>query len=117
MFKYMLANPIRGQTIEFNDNTLSKMAGQQGHCAITKDELVIGKLKCIHQTPKELGGSDNYKNIVIVSSDVYKLIHEEDERNQLIYMKRIGRSIRNKTALKRLNKLRKTIGNSKIMNI
>jgi len=117
MFKYMLANPIRGQTIEFNDNTLSKMAGQQGRCSITKDQLKIGQLKCLHQTPKDLGGSDNYKNIVIVSSDVYKLIHEENERNQLVYIRRIGSSIRNKTALKKLNKLRKTIGNSKIMNI
>ncbi|MGM0582998.1 MAG: group II intron reverse transcriptase/maturase [Bacteroidota bacterium] len=117
MFKYMLANPIRGQTIEFNDNTLSKTAGQQGRCFITKDELKIGQLKCIHQTPKKLGGSDNYKNIIIVSSDVYKLIHEENERDQLVYMRRIGRSIRNKIALKRLNRLRKIIGNSKIMNI
>jgi hypothetical protein len=117
MFKYMLANPIRGQTIEFNDNAISKMAGQQGRCAVTKDDLKIGQLKCLHQTPKSLGGTDNYKNIIIVSADVYKLIYEENERNQLVYIKRIGRSIRNKTALKNLNKLRKIIGNSKIMNI
>jgi len=117
MFKYMLANPIRGQTAQFNDNAISKMAGQQGRCAVTKDDLKIGKLKCLHQTPKSLGGTDNYKNIIIVSSDVYKLIHEENERNQLVYIRRIGRSIRNKTALKKLNKLRKKIGNSKIMTI
>jgi group II intron reverse transcriptase/maturase len=117
MFKYMLANPIRGQTIEFNDNAISKMAGQQGRCAITKDDLKIGQLKCLHQIPKNVGGTDNYKNIIIVSADVYKLIHEENERNQLVYMKRIGRSIRNKTAIKRLNNLRKTIGSSKIMKI
>jgi len=113
----MLANPIRGQTMEFNDNALSKMAGQQGRCAIIKDDLKGGQIKCIHRVPKKLGGTDNYTNIIIVSADVYKLIHEENERNQLVYMRRIGRSIRNKTALKRLNKLRKTIGNSKIMNI
>ena len=117
MFKYMLANPIRGQTIEFNDNAISKMAGQQGRCAITKDDLKIGQLKCLHQIPKNVGGTDNYKNIIIVSADVYKLIHEENERNQLVYMKRIGRSIRNKTAIKRLNNLRKTIGSSKIIKI
>jgi hypothetical protein len=117
MFKYMLANPIRGQTAEFNDNAISKIAGQQGRCWVTKDDLKIGQLKCLHQTPKSLGGTDNYMNIIIVSADVYKLIYEENERNQLVYMRRIGRSIRNKTALKKLNKLRKVIGNSKIMTI
>ncbi|MGM0379170.1 MAG: group II intron reverse transcriptase/maturase [Bacillota bacterium] len=117
MFKYMLANPIRGQTIEFNDNILSKMAGQQGRCFITNKDLQIGELKCTHKKPLELGGTDNYNNIIIVTADVYKLIYEENERNQLIYMKRIGESIRNKIALKRLNKLRKLIGNSKIMKI
>jgi group II intron reverse transcriptase/maturase len=83
MFKYMLANPIRGQTAQFNDNAISKMAGQQGCCAITKDDLKIGQLKCLHQTPKSLGGTDNYKNIIIVSADVYKLSHEEDSVNLL----------------------------------
>ena len=117
MFKHMLANPIRGQTIEFNDNTLSKMAGQQGRCFITKNDLKIGQFKCMHKTPKEIGGTDNYENIIIVTADVYKLIYEENEKRQLIYIKRIGKSIRNKTSLKRLNKLRKIIGNSKIMKI
>lgn len=117
MFKHMLANPIRGQTVEFNDNAISKMAGQQGRCAITKDNLKIGQLKCIHKTPTSLGGTDNYNNIIIVSADVYRIIYEENESNQLVYMRRIGKSIRNKTALKRLNKLRQIIGNSKIMTI
>jgi group II intron reverse transcriptase/maturase len=117
MFKYMLANPIREQTIEFNDNTLSKIAGQVGCCFITKEKLKTGNFKCIHQKPKNLGGSDDYNNIIIVRADVYKLIHEENEKNQLIYIKRIGESIRNNTALNKLNKLRKIIGNSKIINI
>jgi len=117
MFKHMLANPIRGQTIEFNDNTLSKIAGQGGCCFITKEKLKIGNFKCIHHKPKNLGGSDNYNNIIIVSADVYKLIHERNTKNQLIYIKRIGESIRNKTILRKLNKLRKIIGNSKIINI
>ena len=94
-----------------------KMAGQQGRCWVTKDNLKIEQSKCIHKTPKSLGGMDNYKNIIIVSADVYKLIYEENVRNQLIYMRRIGKNIRNKTALKKLNKLRKVIGNSKIMTI
>ena len=114
MFKYMIVNPIRGQTMEFNDNTLSKMAGQQGRCFVTKNDLKVGELRCMHETPTERGGTDNYNNIIIVTVDVYKLIHEENTKNQLIYIKRIGENIRNKTAL---NKLRKIIGNSKIMKI
>jgi RNA-directed DNA polymerase len=39
MFKYMLANPIRGQTAQFNDNAISKIAGQQGRCWVTKEDL------------------------------------------------------------------------------
>jgi len=95
-------------------NTLSKMAGQQGRCFVTKNDLKVGELRCMHETPTERGGTDNYNNIIIVTVDVYKLIHEENTKNQLIYIKRIGENIRNKTAL---NKLRKIIGNSKIMKI
>lgn len=55
--------------------------------------------------------------IIILSSEVYILINEENERNQLVYIRKIVRNIRNKTALKKLNKLRKPIGNSKIMKL
>lgn len=32
---------------------ISKMAGQQYRCAITKVDIKIDQLKCINQTPKE----------------------------------------------------------------
>jgi group II intron reverse transcriptase/maturase len=115
IFKYMLANPIRGQTVEFNDNILSKISGQGGRCFITKKDLEIGIIRCIHKKPKNTGGTDKYNNIIIVTENVFKLIHTNNENDQLRYIKRIGNNMLNKTALNKLNTLRKTIGNNKII--
>ena len=115
IFKYMLANPIRGQTVEFNDNILSKISGQGGRCFITKKDLEIGTIRCIHKKPKNTGGTDKYNNIIIVTENVFKLIHTNNENDQLRYIKRIGNNMLNKTALNKLNTLRKTIGNNKII--
>ena len=46
-----------------------------GKCAITGEKLEIGNIHCHHKLPKHLGGSDEYKNLVIVSESVHRLIH------------------------------------------
>ena len=51
------------------------MAGQNGKCGVSGEYLVIGNMECHHKKPKELGGTDEYKNLMWVKTEVHKLIH------------------------------------------
>ena len=72
---YLMRNPVHYQTTAFNDNRVSLYCAQFGKCAVTGVKLEIGDIHCHHKLPKELGGTDEYKNLVIVSVDVHRLIH------------------------------------------
>jgi len=75
LIQYLLENKEYSKSVEYNDNRISLIAGQQGKCAVTGDYLEIGKMECHHKIPKKLGGTDDYKNLVWLKSDVHKLIH------------------------------------------
>jgi len=49
---YIMENPIRNRTQEYNDNRISLYTGQQGLCKIMKIPLEIGKMHAHHITPK-----------------------------------------------------------------
>lgn len=72
---YLMRNPVKGQSIEYNDNRLSLYSAQKGKCSITKEPLVIGKMHCHHKIPRKCGGLDIYKNLVFVIDSVHRLIH------------------------------------------
>lgn len=72
---YLMRNPVRGASVEFNSNRLALYCAQQGKCAVTKSPLEIAYIHCHHKIPKSQGGMDNYSNLVLVSSDVHVLIH------------------------------------------
>ena len=72
---YLLKNKDFDNSTEFNDNRISLIAGQKGKCAITNQPLKIGAMDCHHKKPKNLGGTDEYKNLVWLNRDVHKLIH------------------------------------------
>lgn len=94
--------------MEYNDNRISLIAGQQGKCFITKQPLLIGEMECHHKKPKELGGTDDYDNLAWVNSDVHKLIHctqSETINKYLQILKLDGK------ALKKVNSLRLSVGN------
>lgn len=69
------STPRKDDTIEFLDNRISLYASQKGECAITGEPLKPFNLHCHHKTPKSLGGTDAYDNLIIVSARVHKLIH------------------------------------------
>ena len=58
-----------------------------------------------------MGGSDEYKNLVIVSADVHRLIHAVNDDIINAYLNKINP---NKTMLMKLNKYRKAAGNAEI---
>lgn len=73
--QYLMRNPIPYRTTAYNDNRISLYCVQYGKCAVTGRKLEIKEIHCHHKLPKYLGGTDKYKNLVIISEDVHRLIH------------------------------------------
>ncbi|MGL5617323.1 MAG: group II intron reverse transcriptase [Sarcina sp.] len=93
------------------DNSISLIAGQRGVCHITKVGLEIGNMECHHKLPKCLGGTDEYKNLVWLYFEAHKLVYatEQDTINKYLEVLNLDEK-----GLKRLNTLRKLVGNSVI---
>jgi len=100
---YLMRNPVPYRTAAYNDNRISLYCAQFGKCAVTGEKLAIGNIHCHHKLPKYLGGTDEYKNLVIVSESVHRLIHAtnpETIRNYLLKLKL------DRKQLEKLNKFR-----------
>lgn len=111
IIKYLLENPLMNQTAELNDNRISLYVGQMGKCYVTKKSLKIGNMECHHKIPKHLGGTDEYKNLVWINSYVHKLVHSTLKDTIQKYLGVLNLSAE---GLKRVNSLRKLVGNSVI---
>ena len=109
--RYLCKNPVVGESVEFNDNRLSLYVAQRGRCAISKVKLLPHDIEVHHKKPKFLGGDDKYKNLVILSKNMHKLVHAKNEETIKRYYKSISWD-NNKR--KMLNELRKCVGNSEI---
>jgi group II intron reverse transcriptase/maturase len=101
---YLMRNPVRYRSIEFNDNRLSLYCAQQGKCAVSGIFLDRDDVYCHHRTPRHLGGKDNYKNLIIVSEVIHKLIHANSEETifKLLRGLNLGQA-----QIRKLNQLRK----------
>ena len=83
ILKYIMENPIQGETTEYNDNRVSLYVGQNGKCSITGEPLQISDMESHHELPKKLGGNDGYTNLTFITYDIHKLIHATaDEKIQ-----------------------------------
>lgn len=103
MLSYTLKNPLQGQSIELNNNRLSRLHQCKGKCEVTGETLEIGQMELHHKVPKSLGGNDEYKNLVWVSKDIHKLIHATTKQTIDKYKNILNLS---KDSLVKLNKLR-----------
>jgi len=103
---YLMRNPIPYRSTAYNDNRISLYCAQFGKCAVTGKVLSAGDIHCHHKLPRYLGGTDEYKNLVIVCEDVHRLIHATNPKIIRKYM-----SILNLDAkqLKKLNKYRSLV--------
>lgn len=109
--EYLLKNQSVSNSTEYNDNRLSLMAGQRGICYVTNKILIPGEMECHHKALKSLGGSDMYNNLVWLSTNAHKLVHATiinaiDKYMEMLKLDEKG--------LKRVNSLRKLVGNSVI---
>ena len=111
LIDYLLRSTNENDTAEFADNRISLIVGQQGKCYITGLELEIGTMECHHKIPKELGGTDEYKNLVWICGEAHQLIHCTKQETIEKYL---GLLSLDKKGLKRVNSLRKLVGNSVI---
>ena len=109
LIQHCLYNKQPSQTSEFHDNSISLLAGQQGKCYVTKRILEIGNMECHHKVPRKHGGTDEYKNLVWLMKPIHKLIHSTEKDTIEKY---IGLLHLNEDELKRVNSLRKQVGNS-----
>lgn len=101
---YLMRNPVRNKTIEYNDNRLSLYCAQQGKCAVSKIFLEKDDVYCHHKQPRYLGGKDNYQNLIIVSETMHKLMHANCQ--DTIFRLLQGLNL-DKSQIKKLNQLRK----------
>lgn len=111
IIRYMIENPILGQSSEYNDNRISLFMGQVGKCYVTKTELEVENMECHHVKPKSKGGNDKYNNLVLVTSVVHKLIHATKKDTIVKYLSEI---LTSKESIDKLNKLRLSVGNTEI---
>jgi 5-methylcytosine-specific restriction endonuclease McrA len=93
---------------EFADNRLSLFSAQDGKCAVTQEKFVsTEEIHCHHIIPKSKGGTDEYKNLILVSNSVHKLIHATKAQTILKYRNLLGL---NRKQLTKINQLRKSAG-------
>lgn len=112
MLNYLINNPSTKQSIEFNDNRISKYVAQMGRCSVSGITL-NEDMQVHHIKPKQDGGTDEYNNLTIVSYEIHKLIHATKTDTIRKYLKLVKLD---KDAMKKLNKLRKSVGNDVILN-
>lgn len=106
ILKHLMENPNPKASIEYNDNLLSLYSAQKGKCKICGQELKLDEIYCHHIIPKELGGTDESKNLIIVHMDMHKLIHStnKDEITKIILKFNLDIS-----QIEKLNKFRKKL--------
>ena len=100
---WLMRNPARGRSIEYADNRISLYAAQYGKCFVTGSVMSAHDIHCHHKIPVSKGGTDEYANLVLVSSAVHALIHASEQATIEKYLKSLNLK---DSQLIKLNKLR-----------
>jgi len=112
MLQALMRQQIYGESTEYADNRLSLYCAQYGKCAITRQMIEsLEDIHCHHKLPKNMGGKDNYHNLIIVREAVHILIHATTGPTIERYRALLNL---NKTQLTQLNKLRVEAGKQPI---
>ena len=78
--KYMMGNAQLYPTLEMADNALSRYIAQKGKCAVTHNALSITDMVCMHIKPCKGERNDTYRNLIILSKDVSKLVDATENK-------------------------------------
>ena len=98
--------------VKYHTFRISRWYAQSGRCAVLDAVLAPDDIHCHHKLPKELGGTDDYENLIIIHVNVHHLIHAVEEEIIQKYLELIG-PLTSKQ-MDKVNKLRKRAGNSAI---
>jgi hypothetical protein len=106
-------NSIRGpnDSIEFNDNKISRYLAQYGKCHVLGEVIEPQRIVCHRKVPIHLGGNDRYSNLVILDEQIRNIIIEKEESK---IFKRLRTFDLGKKQLDNLNKLRILAGRESI---
>lgn len=74
----LMRKTVKSESLEFNDNRVSKYSVQRGRCKILKLPLELDEVSCHRIVPKALGGNDKYQNLVIMHLNIHKLVHTKN---------------------------------------
>jgi group II intron reverse transcriptase/maturase len=109
IIRYLIENAYKWESIEFADNMLSRYIAQKGNCAITRNPLYLHNMECHHIKPRKGGQSvdNSYKNLVILTKEVHRLISATKEDTIKKYLDFIKPD---EKQLEKINKLRKHAG-------
>lgn len=108
----MMLQPRYGKSAEYMDNRISLFSAQWGKCAVTGIAFQsLDDIHCHHKTPKTMGGTDKYANLVLVLTPVHRLIHATKENVIKRYLEMLNL---NSSQIKKLNKLRLLVNNEPI---
>lgn len=110
---WLMRHPVKGRSIEYADNRISLFSAQKGKCAITGKELEPENTHCHHKKPRKLGGDDSYHNLILVLTDVHKLIHATNQQTIEACLKKLNL---NAKMVDKVNKLRVMAQLEPIMN-
>lgn len=103
----LIRQPLYDKSIEYADNRISLYLAQKEKCAVTGESFTSTKeIHCHHKIPKSKGGTDEYKNLILVTETVHKLIHATNIETIQKYLQTC------KPDIEKLNVLRKLVGNS-----
>lgn len=100
----MLLSSNKGQSMEYTDNRISRYSMQNGKCAVTGVFLLADDVHCHHKLPRNMGGTNEFNNLIIVHEFVHRLIHATHEETIRKYMRLLQLS---DNQLRKINKLRK----------
>lgn len=109
IIRYLIENAYKWESIEFADNMLSRYIAQKGNCAVTQKPLYLHNMECHHIKPRNGGRSENnsYRNLVILTTEVHRLITATKEDTIRKYLSFINP---NDKQLEKINKFRKHAG-------
>lgn len=110
LLRYLMENPNRNESTEFNDNRISKFVAQKGKCAISGELLEKGD-DVHHLKGRNIDGADKYNNLMFVKKTIHILIHAT---NPEIIKENLKKVTLDKKQMTKLNTYRKKFGNHEI---
>lgn len=95
------------RSMEYMDNRISLYCAQYGKCHVTGIQLEFEDIHCHHKKARSQGGTDEYRNLVIIHKGIHTLIHATRSETVKRYMDKFSLD---ENMIKKINRLREKLG-------